>query len=53
MCIRDSRKGGAKDAMYDVDGISGATVTADGVTEMLQRGIAYYDPYFSKIKSGK
>lgn len=48
------RKGGARDMVYDVDGISGATVTADGVTEMLQRGIAYYDPYFSKIKtSGK
>ncbi len=47
------RKGGAKDATYDVDGISGATVTADGVTEMLQRGIAYYNPYFSKIKSSK
>ncbi len=51
MMALNVRKGGAKDMTYDVDGISGATVTADGVTEMLQRGIKYYNPYFSKIKS--
>lgn len=45
------RKGGAKDPKHDVDGISGATVTCDGVTEMLQRGIKYYEPYFAKLKS--
>ncbi len=45
------RKGGAKDVRHDVDGISGATVTSDGVTEMLQRGIKYYEPYFAKLKS--
>jgi Na+-transporting NADH:ubiquinone oxidoreductase subunit C len=45
------RKGGAKDLKHDVDGISGATVTGDGVTEMLQRGIKYYEPYFAKLKS--
>lgn len=45
------RKGGAKDPKHDVDGISGATVTSDGVTEMLQRGIKYYEPYFAKLKS--
>lgn len=44
------RKGGAKDDTYEVDGISGATITADGVTEMLKRGLYYYDPY---IKSQK
>ncbi len=47
------RKGGAKDKMHEVDGISGATVTADGVAEMLYRGIKYYQPYFEKLKSGK
>jgi Na+-transporting NADH:ubiquinone oxidoreductase subunit NqrC len=36
--------------MYAVDGISGATVTADGVEEMLQRGIEYYDSYFEGYK---
>ena len=45
------RKGGAKDPVHEVDGISGATITADGVTEMMQRGIAYYEPYFEKIKN--
>ena len=44
------RKGGAQDKMYDVDGLSGATVTGNGVTEMLQRGIGYYEPYFKTLK---
>ncbi len=43
-------KGGAKDPKHEVDGISGATITADGVSEMLERGIAYYEPYFEKLK---
>ena len=46
------KKGGAAaDDQYAVDGISGATVTADGVTEMLNRGIAYYEPYLRKLKA--
>lgn len=44
------RKGGAKDDTHEVDGISGATITADGVTEMLDRGLRYYEPYFKNIK---
>lgn len=43
------RKGGAKDPKHEVDGISGATVTADGVTEMMKRGIRYYEPYLQSI----
>ena len=43
-------KGGAKDLAYEVDGLSGATVTANGVDEMLYRGIKYYEPYFGKAK---
>ena len=43
-------KGGAKPGdINGVDGLSGATVTADGVDEMLDRGIRYYQPYFNKI----
>ncbi len=38
---------------HEVDGITGATVTADGVTEMLVRGIKYYQPYFDKITKDK
>lgn len=44
------RKGGARDKVHEVDGISGATVTADGVTEMLKKGIQYYEPYLTKVK---
>ena len=45
------RKGGAKDPVYEVDGISGATVTANGVSEMLNRGIGYYRPYLEKLQA--
>lgn len=44
------RKPEAKDPVYEVDGISGATITADGVTEMLSRGLKYYESYFKTIK---
>jgi len=44
------RKGGARNPTFEVDGISGATITCDGVTEMLYRGIKYYEPYFNSIK---
>lgn len=44
------RKGGAKDDTYEVDGISGATITADGVSEMLKRGLNYYSPYIKTQK---
>jgi Na+-transporting NADH:ubiquinone oxidoreductase subunit C len=48
------RKGGARDPYHEVDGISGATVTADGVSEMLKRGLRYYQPYFaSKTESNE
>jgi Na+-transporting NADH:ubiquinone oxidoreductase subunit C len=45
------RKGGAKNDLNEVDGISGATITADGVSEMLKRGLAYYEPYLKSLKS--
>lgn len=44
------RKGGAKNKRFEVDGISGATITANGVSEMLYRGINYYQPYFNAQK---
>lgn len=43
------RKGGAQNKQYEVDGISGATVTADGVDKMLREGIALYLPYLETI----
>ena len=44
------RKGGARDKTHEVDGISGATVTSDGVSEMLYRGISYYQPYLKELR---
>jgi Na+-transporting NADH:ubiquinone oxidoreductase subunit C len=44
------KKGPITDPVHQVDGISGATITANGVTEMLRRGIKYYEPYFEKQK---
>jgi len=35
---------------YGVDAVSGATVTSDGVTEMLERTLGNYIPYFKKAK---
>lgn len=50
----DVVKGGAKpDDPHGVDGLSGATVTADGVAEMLDRGIGYYLPYIKEQMKGK
>lgn len=44
------RKGGVKKPEHEVDAISGATVTCNGVSEMLYRGIKYYEPYFQTIR---
>ena len=47
------RKGGAKNRTHEVDAISGATVTSDGVSEMLYRGIKYYQPYLEEIRQSE
>ncbi|NBC24963.1 MAG: NADH:ubiquinone reductase (Na(+)-transporting) subunit C, partial [Bacteroidetes bacterium] len=47
------RKGGAKDPDHEVDGISGATITADGVTDMLENGLGNYMAYIEKNRSQK
>jgi Na+-transporting NADH:ubiquinone oxidoreductase subunit C len=44
------RKGAKVQPEHEVDGISGATITGNGVTEMLYRGIRYYEPYFNSLK---
>jgi Na+-transporting NADH:ubiquinone oxidoreductase subunit C len=38
-------------SQHKVDGITGATITSVGVSEMLDRGIKYYEPYFEKVKN--
>lgn len=49
-------KGKAKDLgqgdelLHMVDGISGATITCNGVTEMFETYFQAYEPYFSKLR---
>lgn len=43
------RKGGAKNRTYEVDGLTGATITADGVTAMMKDGVQGYAPYFKSL----
>jgi len=35
-----------------VDGISGSTITANGVNNMLKNYLTYYEGYFNKVKGG-
>lgn len=45
------KKGGAVEGnLHQVDGITGATITSNGVTEMLQRGISLYLPYLQTLQ---
>jgi Na+-transporting NADH:ubiquinone oxidoreductase subunit C len=45
-------KGGAQpNDLHAVDGISGGTITSNGVTAMLRNGLEVYKPYFKKQKS--
>ncbi len=38
---------------YHVDGISGATLTCNGVNEMLADSLIYYEAYLRKLKGGQ
>lgn len=44
-------KGGVKDPAHQVDAITGATITSNGVTEMLEKGLKIYLPYFESLKN--
>lgn len=48
-------KGKAKQSNinYEVDGISGATITGSGVTKLLAKDLTIYNNYFSKVRGGK
>lgn len=46
------KKGGADpDNPHAVDGITGGTITSNGVDEMLERTLSVYDTYFKKVKN--
>ena len=44
------RKGGAVDPEHDVDAISGATLTSNGITDMLLSSLENYNKYLQKLK---
>ncbi len=43
-------KGIIRQPSHQVEGISGATITSDGVTKMLYNGLQNYEPYFESIQ---
>ena len=46
------KKGGAEEGnLHQVDGITGGTITSDGVSDMLFNTLQIYDNYFSKVNS--
>ena len=49
--VRVAKSGMAnKSSSYEVDGISGATITSNGVEELLKRDLKKYEPYFNRNK---
>lgn len=44
--VKKNGKGG----LYEVDGISGGTITSNGVTDMIQERLVRYLPYFDRIR---
>ena len=49
--IKVVKVGYSKGDMHAVDGISGGTITSDGVTDMLSERLSMYLAYFEKIKA--
>ena len=45
------KKGKASDPYHEVDGISGATITLNGVTDMFSNSLANYEEFLKKNKS--
>ncbi|MEM7571321.1 MAG: FMN-binding protein [Bacteroidota bacterium] len=50
----DVVKGGAQaEDIHAVDGLTGATITADGVDAMLEQGLAAYKPYLESVRTNR
>lgn len=45
------KKGNLDQVDHQVQGISGSTITGDGVTAMIKKDLRYYLPYFDKLKN--
>ena len=48
--IRVIKGGAKKEDIHGVDAITGGTITSNGVSEMLERTLNLYVPYFKKAK---
>lgn len=46
-------EGNADLTKYEVDGLSGATMTAKGVNRMIESYLECYEPYIEKVKTGQ
>ena len=44
---------GADKTDHEVDAISGATITGDGVTDMISERLAHYSPYFKNTAANQ
>ena len=44
------KSGAKKGSLHQVDGITGGTITSDGVTDMLQVDLEIYNNYFKKLR---
>jgi len=50
--VKGKLQPGTKNREHKVDGISGATLTGNGVTELLETSLEIYEPYFQKVRKG-
>ena len=48
--VKGSVDKSSKEAYRQVDGISGATITGDGVSDMIKERIQHYVPFFNSLK---
>ena len=51
MSIKVKKGGAEKGNLHEVDGITGGTITSDGVTDMLNNTLVIYNNYFSSLQS--
>lgn len=49
--IKVVKGGAAPDDLHGVDGISGGTITSNGVTEMIIRTMKIYEPFFLEMRA--
>jgi len=51
--VKKGYSGGTDKSDHQVNAISGATITGDGVTKMMKERLSKYKPFFEKLKNSK